>query len=118
MFPADATIIASAKQAGGTTNVWVEDRANTGFALPACFGTQVSTMSDGSADASGVLRASWARPATLPALLLQAGYVNLQGPMYMIAASATDVNNATLTHCSNTSLPIHSYIQSRVAVNF
>ena len=120
MFPADATIIVAAVRASGNTDVWVEDRANKAFALPACFGTQVSKMSPagGSVDSTGVLRAAWSRPATLSAPLLQAGYVNLQGNMYMIAAGASDVNNATLTQCSNSSLPVHKYVQSRVAVQF
>ena len=121
MFPADvAAVVSAVPAAGAAAKIWVEDRANVAFAVPQCFAVQTSVLTPGSAsvDAHGVLRATWSRPATLPAPLLAAGYVNLQGPMFMIAASSTDSNNATLAVCDNTYLPVHTFAQTAIAVTF
>ena len=120
MYPADVTAVVSAvPAAGGAAKIWVEDRANVAFAVPLCFDVQTSVLTPGSAsvDAHGVLRATWSRPATLSAPLLAAGYVNLKGAMFMIAASATDNNNATLAVC-DTNLPVHTYAQTAIPVTF
>jgi hypothetical protein len=120
MFPSDVAAVVSAVRASGATEVWVEDRLTSAFALPPCFAVQASVLTpgSGSVDAHGVLRATWSRPATLPAPLVQAGYVNLAGSMWMIAASSTDQNNATLVHCDNNYLLVHTYAQTAVAVTF
>ena len=121
MVPADVAAVVAAPRAGGALDIWVEDRLTQAFALPPCFATQLSALAAGSASrdaASGALRATWSRPATPPPPAAAAGYVALAGPMWMIGASATDADNATLAHCDNASLPIHTYAQTAIAVTF
>jgi hypothetical protein len=121
MFPADALVLQLSPNASAPLAGWAEDRNSAvGFQAPPCYATQgVSTLLALASDAeTGALRATWTRPATLPAPLLAMGYQNipLTGTTTVIAASASDVGPASAP-CAPSMWP-HSMIQPGVAVAF
>lgn len=92
MFPSQATVLQV--NPANASIAFVEDRSAIAFATPLCFPTQISTLLNISS-ANGTLTAWWTRPITLPAALLDLGYFNMAGPMWLVGASSQDQGAAT-----------------------